>query len=213
MLAWCVFVPLERLWMRLRQPASRADELAALRQRVRTERASLIGDEERAAAAEVARRKLAVAAAVGSVASCKSCAVHQPWPVGGFAGGACCAGVTANIFDDRELAALAGAGTRPRDLRPPAGDDSHAGCAFRGAEACSLALEHRPARCVHYVCDTLRAELHRGGRLDAIEAELAELDRAMRAFTAVYRARQDREVLAPVIAAVRAATRRARSSR
>jgi len=193
--------------MRLRQPASRADELAALRQRLRTERASLIEADERALAAEVARRKLAVAAAVGSVASCGSCAVHQPWPVGSSAGGACCAGVTANIFDDPELAALAVAGTRPRDLRPPAGGDAHAGCAFRGAEACSLALEHRPARCVHYVCDTLRAELHRGGRLDAIEAQLAELDRAMRAFTAVYRARQDREV----IEAVREAARRARS--
>jgi hypothetical protein len=34
----------------------------------------------------------------------------------------------------------------------------------------------------------------------------------MRAFTAVHRARQDREVLAPVIEAVRAATRRRRTS-
>jgi hypothetical protein len=208
-----VFVPIERLVMRLRQPASRAAELVALRQRLRTERASIIADEERALAVEVARTKLAVAVAIGSVASCGSCAARQPWPVGGFAGGGCCAGVTANIFDDRELAALAGAGTRPRDLRPPAGHDAHAGCAFRGAEACSLVLEHRPARCVHYACDTLRAELHRGGRLDDVEARLAELDRAMRAFTAAHRARQDREVLAPVIEAVRAAARRRRSSR
>ena len=181
-----MFVPIDRLVMRLRQPASRATE--------------------------VARNKLAVAAAIGSVASCGSCAAGQPWPVGGFAGGACCAGVTAQIFDDRELAALAAAGTRPRDLRPPAGHDAHAGCAFRGAQACSLALEHRPARCVHYACDTLRAELHRRGRLDDVEARLAELDRAMRAFTAVRRARQDREVLAPLIDAVRAAARRGRSS-
>jgi hypothetical protein len=120
--------------------------------------------------------------------------------------------VTATIFDDHELAALAHAGTRPRDLRPPAGRDSHAGCAFRGPDACSLALEHRPARCVHYACDTLRAELHRRGRLDDVEAQLAELNRAMRAFTAAHRARQDHEVLAPVIEAVRAATRRGRSS-
>lgn len=207
-----MFVPVERLVMRLRQPASRAAAVAALRQRLRGERASAVADDERALAAEVARVKLAVAAAIGSVASCGSCAAHQPWPVGGFAGGACCAGVTADLFDDHELAALARAGTRPRDLRPPAGRDAHAGCAFRGAESCSLALEHRPARCVRYVCDMLRAELHRRGRLDGVEAQLAELDRAMQAFAAVHRARQDREVLAPVIEAVRAAARRGRQS-
>lgn len=198
--------------MRLRQPASRAAEVLALRRRLRAERASIETDDERALAADAAHAKLAVAAAIGGVASCGSCAARQPWPVGGFAGGACCAGSTANVFDDHELAALARAGTRPRDLRPPAGRDAHAGCAFRGAESCSLVLEHRPARCVHYACDTLRAELHRRGRLDDVEARLAELDRAMRAFTAVHRARQDRDVLTPVIEAVRAAARRGRSS-
>ena len=205
-------MPVERLVIRLRQPESRATELLALRQRLRAERASIADHDEHARAAEVAHAKLAAAAAIGDVSSCGSCAAHQPWPVGGFAGGACCAGTTANVFDDHELAALARAGTRPRDLRPPAGRDSHAGCAFRGAEACSLALEHRPARCVHYACDALRAELHRRGRLDDVEARLAELDRAMRAFTAAHRARQDREVLAPVLDAVRAAARRGRSS-
>jgi hypothetical protein len=207
-----VFVPIERLVMRLRQPASRAAELATLRQRLRTERASAVDSDERALAAEIARVKLEVAAAIGSVGSCASCAAGQPWPIGNVAGGACCAGVTANIFDDRELAALAAAGTRPRDLRPPAGHDAHAGCAFRGAEACSLPLAHRPARCVHYVCDTLRTELHRRDRLDDVEARLAELDRAMQAFTMVHRARQDREVLAPLIDAVHAAVRRGRPS-
>jgi hypothetical protein len=206
-----VLVPVERLVMRLRQPASRAAEVAALRQRLRTERASPVADDERALAGDVARAKRAAAAATGGVASCGSCAAHQPWPVGGFAGGACCSGTTAHVFDDHELAALAGAGTRARDLRPPAGRDAHAGCAFRGATACSLALEHRPARCVHYLCDALRAELHRAGRLDDVEARLADLDRVMRAFTAAHRERQDREVLAPVIAAVHAAARRGRS--
>ena len=202
--------------MRLRQPASRAAEVSALRRRLRAELASTATDDERALAAGVARAKLAAAAAIGGVAACGSCAVRQPWPVGGFAGGACCAGVTADLFDDHELAALVGAGTRARDLRPPAGRDAHAGCAFRGAEACSLALEHRPARCVHYVCDALRVELHRGGRLDGVEARLAELDRAMRAFTAAHRARQDSEVLAPVLEAmaeaVHQAARRGRPS-
>lgn len=210
-----MFVPLARLVRRLRQPASRAAELAALRRRLRAERASRVGDDERALAADVAVAKRAVAEAIGGVASCSSCAVRQPWPVGGHAGGACCAGTTGDLFDDHELAALARAGTRPRDLRPPDGSDAHAGCAFRGAGSCSLALAHRPARCVHYVCDTLRGELHRRGRLDDVEARLAELDRAMRAFTAVHRERQDREVLAPVIDAVRAAAprRRVRSRR
>jgi hypothetical protein len=202
-----MFVPIERLVMRLCQPASRVAEQTTLRRRLRAERAQTVEDDERAQAAEVARAKLAVAAAIGGVSSCGSCATRQPWPIGGFAGGACCAGATATVFDDHELAALARTGTRPRDLRPPAGRDSHAGCAFRGADACSLALEHRPARCVHYACDTLRAELHRRGRLDDVEARLAELDRAMRAFTAVHRARQDRDVIAPVIDAVRAALR------
>jgi hypothetical protein len=204
-----MFVPIERLVMRLRQPASRAAELAALRQRLRAERASRAPADERALATDVARAKAAVAEAIGGVASCSSCAARQPWPVGGFAGGACCSGVTAHLFDDHELAALAGAGTRPRDLHPPAGGDAHAGCAFRGAEACSLGLAHRPARCVHYACDALRTELHRRGRLDDVEAKLAELDRTMRAFTAVHRARQDREVLAPVIGAVIDAVQRA----
>jgi signal transduction histidine kinase len=66
------------------------------------------------------------------------------------------------------------------------------------------------------VCDTLRGELHRSSRLDHVEAQLAGLDRAMRAFTAARRARQDREVLEPVIEAmtdaVRAAARRGRPS-
>ena len=204
-----MFVPIGRLLRRLRQPASRAAELAGLQRRLRAERASAVGEGEQEAAAEVARAKLGVAGALGSVASCGSCAAGRPWPVGGFAGGACCAGATTDVFDDHELAALARAGTRPRDLRPPTGRDAHAGCAFRGADACSLALEHRPARCVHYVCDTLRAELHHRGRLDEVEARLAELDGAMRTFTEVHRARQDLEVLAPVIEAVRAAADRA----
>jgi len=207
-----MFVPIERLVRRLRQPASRRAELAALRQRLRIERASSVEDSERARALEVARAKRAAAAATGEVASCGSCATGQPWPIGAFAGGACCSGTTANLFDDQELAALARTGTRPRDLRPPPGPDAHAGCAFRGAHACSLDVEHRPARCVHYACDALRAELHRRGRLDDVEARLADLDHAMRAFSEVHRARQDREVLAPLIDAVRAAARRKRST-
>jgi hypothetical protein len=196
------FVAIERLVVKLRQPASRAAEVIALRRRLRAERAAEVDAAERALAADVAAAKRAVAARLAGVTSCGSCATGQPWPRGAHDGGACCAGTTAELFDPHELAALAHAGTRARDLRPPPGREPHAGCAFRGAAGCSLALEHRPARCVHYVCDGLRAELHRRGALDAAEADLAALNRAMAAYTAAHRDRLDREALAPLIAAL-----------
>ena len=200
-----MLIAVERLLIRLRHPASRADELVELRRRVRDEVASNVDGEERLLAHAVQARKLEVAAELRAVSSCGSCAIHQPWPVGGYDGGACCSGVTAELFDDNELAALVGAGTRTRDLVPP--HDLHAGCAFRGSRGCSLDVAHRPARCVHYLCDTLRRELHDRGQLDAIEAKLAELDLAMQRFAAAHRARRDREVLAPLIEAIAAAQR------
>jgi hypothetical protein len=202
------FVAIERLIVKLRQPASRADEVIAVRRRLRTERAAEVDAAERALAAEVGAAKHAVAARLAGVTSCGSCATGQPWPRGEHDGGACCAGTTADLFDPHELAALAHAGTRARDLQPPPGREPHAGCAFRGATGCSLALAHRPARCVHYVCDGLRAELHRRGDLDAAEADLAGLNHAMAAYTAAHRDRLDREVLAPLVAALTEATDR-----
>jgi hypothetical protein len=197
-----VLIAAERLLLKLRQPASRADELIALRRRLRAELATTADDDERALAEVVRTRKLAVVAELDAVSSCGTCAIGQPLPIGHHAGGACCAGVTADLFDDPELAALAHAGTRPGDLVPPTRSDAHAGCAFRAADRCTLEVTHRPARCVHYVCLTLRRELHTRGQLDAIEAKLAELDRAMQAFTAAHRARTDRDVLAPLIDAL-----------
>ena len=203
-----MFVAVERLLIKARQPASRADELIALRGRVRAELAGGAEDEERALAAEVRARKLDVAAATAQVSSCGKCAAGQPWPVGHHAGGACCAGVTADLFDDAELAALVHAGTRADDLTPPQRAHAHAGCAFRAAHGCTLELAHRPARCVHYMCNTLRREVHARGQLDAIEAKLDELNGAMQRFTAAHRARADREVLAPLLDAIAQATRR-----
>jgi len=202
-----MLVAVERLLIKLRQPASRADELVELRWRMREEIASDVDDEERLLAHEVRAKKLEVAARLHAVSSCGSCAIHQPWPVGGYEGGACCSGVTAELFDDNELAALAHAGTRTRDLMPPR-REAHAGCAFRGSRGCTVDVAHRPARCVHYVCDTLRRELHDRGQLDAVEAELADLNRAMQRFVAVHQARRDREVLAPLIEAVVSASER-----
>ncbi|HVV88570.1 MAG TPA: hypothetical protein VHE35_36250 [Kofleriaceae bacterium] len=201
-----MFVAVERLLIRLRQPASRAGELVALRARLRDELAAGADDDERALAREVHDRKLQLAAVLGSVVSCRTCAVGQPRPMGHHDGGACCSGVTAELFDERELAALVHAGTRAHDLTPPAGADAHAGCAFRGPRGCTLAVEHRPGRCVHYLCDSLRRELHRLGRLDATEAALAEHDAAMRRFTAARQARLDRELAAPLVAALESAT-------
>ena len=198
-----MLIAIERLLIRVRQPRSRADELIALRARLRAElAATTVDDEERRLARAVHDKKLAVSAAIANVTSCSSCAKGAPWPRGGYDGGDCCAGVTGDLFDDNELAALAHAGTQPQDLVAPAGSDTHAGCAFRGPRGCTLELDHRPARCVHYVCDTLRRELHSRGRLDGVEASLAELNAEMQRFTAVHRARVDRDVLAPLIDAI-----------
>lgn len=197
-----MLVAVERLLLRIRHPASRAAELAALHQRVRDELAAAVDAEEERLAREVREAKLAAAAAMQGVVSCASCATGHPWPTGHYAGGGCCAGVTADLFDDGELPALVHAGTRASDLRPPAGRDAHAGCAFRGPTGCTLDVAHRPARCVHYTCVTLRRELHRLGKLDGIEGKLAALDDSMRQYKLVHRARLDREVLAPLIDAI-----------
>jgi hypothetical protein len=204
-----MWIAAERLLIKLRQPRSRADELIALRGRIRDELAAAVDDEERALAEHVRDRKLAVSSELEGVVACRSCAKGAPWPRGHYDGGDCCSGVTGDLFDDRELAALVHAGTRPRDLAPA--DDDHAGCAFRGANGCSLAVMHRPARCVHYLCDSLRRELHARGRLDRVEARLAALDQAMQAFTAVHRARVDREIAVPLLEAIAVAAATAKS--
>jgi len=200
-----VLIAVERLLIKLRQPASRARELIELHARLRTELAADVDETERALARSVLVQKRVVAAELEAVRSCRTCATGQAFPVGHYDGGACCSGVTADLFDEHELAALAHAGTRTSDLIAPRTD--HAGCAFRGSTGCTLELAHRPARCVHYVCNTLRRELHARGQLDAIEHELAELDRGMQQFRALHRARLDREVLEPLIDAIAAATR------
>lgn len=202
-----MFVAVERLLIKTRQPRSRAGELIALRARLRAERGAHVDDDERALAVEVGEHKRAVSAALQAVTSCRSCATGAPWPRGAHDGGDCCAGVTEDLFDDRELAALAHAGTRPRDLVAPRGADVHAGCAFRGPRGCTLDVAHRPGRCVHYVCDILRRELHAKGQLDEIEVKLAALNEAVQRFTAVHAARRDREVLAPIVDAILSARR------
>jgi len=202
-----MLVAVEHLLIKVRQPRSRADELIALRRRVRAAIREVAGADERELADEIRARKRAIASELEAVSSCGSCAAGSPWPRGGYDGGACCAGVTAELFDDDEVAALVQTGTRPRDLSPPAGADPHAGCAFRGPRGCSLDVIHRPSRCVHYVCDTLRAELHRRGRLDAVEAHLVELARAKQRFVAAHQARVDRTIRTEIVDALTASAR------
>jgi len=197
-----VLIGVERLLIRIRHPASRADELNALRARLRDELGKHAEEDERALAMRVLAAKRTVSDALAEVTSCRSCATGLPAPHGSYAGGACCAGVTADLFDDHELAGLALGGTRPSDLTPPAGNDLHAGCAFRGPRGCTLDVAHRPARCVLYVCDILRREVHRAGQLDDLERMLADLQRDMTEYIALHKARVDREVIAPLIAAL-----------
>jgi hypothetical protein len=66
---------------------------------------------------------------------------------------------------------------------------------------------HRPGRCVHYLCDTHRCELFKRGQLDAVEAKLGELNRAIQQFVAVHQAGLGRDILAPIIEAIAAVPR------
>ncbi len=47
--------------------------------------------------------------------------------------------------------------------------------------------------CVRYACTGLQRELHRLGRLDAVEALAVELGEALAAFATAYDTRRDRE--------------------
>jgi len=200
-----VLIAVERLLIKLRQPRSRAGELIELHARLRAEVDSQPDAEEQVLAREIRDRKLKVSALLAGVTSCSSCATGHPPPVGQFIGGACCAGNTADLFDDNELAMLAHAGTRRADLRAPRSE--HAGCAFRGDRGCTLEAAHRPARCIHFACDTLRRELHAKKQLVTLERDLAELNRSVQRFRTVRGARTDRQVMAPLLAAIADARR------
>lgn len=196
-----MLIPIERLLLRARHLRTRADELIELHGRLRAARAQRTGDEERAAARELRALKVQISASLTSVTSCASCAVGKRLPRGAFAGGDCCSGVTADLFSDDEVAALAAAGTRPRDLRAP--KRVHAGCAFRGDQGCTLGAEDRPERCVSYMCSILRRELRTRGELAEADALTAELRTVMARFTALRSARLDDEILVPLEAAMR----------
>ncbi len=191
-----MFVPVERLLLRVRQVPSRAEELLVLRQRLRSAKAVQAGEEERATAIEIRALKVRISELLAGVSSCATCATGRRRPRGSFPGGDCCSGVTADLFSEDEVAALAIAGTRPRHLRPPRGE--HAGCAFRGATGCTLQPADRPQRCVQYTCHLLRRELRLRGELEPIDQLRDELQRRMTQFVALRGARLEAELFAPL---------------
>jgi hypothetical protein len=140
---------------RMRHPRTRADEVRDVRRRLVASDAT---DEEVELARELARLRVAMIEAIGSVSSCSGCARGRSLPHGRWDGGHCCGGRTEDIFTDDELAALRLAGTTPARLTLPPPSD-HAGCAFRGPEGCSLAVVDRPSLCVRFLCRELEAEL------------------------------------------------------
>ena len=191
-----MLIAIDRLLVRLRHVPSRAAELADLRQRLRAARTARPDPDERAAALEIRALKERLAATFGEPACCTGCAAGRPRPGGAFSGGHCCSGRTADLFVDDEVAALAQAGTAPRELEAPRGE--HAGCAFRGETGCTLAPGARTTLCLRFVCDELARDLHARGRLDEIEGLIAALEEAYARFSRLRRARLDREWLAAV---------------
>ena len=179
-----MLVPLERLLDRVRHPRSRADELAALRARLRALPApESAAPERRALALELRRLRLELSEALVGVGSCAGCAEGHPLPFGRWDGGHCCGGTTSAIFSDDELAALQLAGTTADRLVPPA-DSDHAGCAFRGPRGCSLSPVDRPTLCVRFICQELDRELAARGdraRIRALAGEIALLFRRLSA--------------------------------
>lgn len=133
-----------------------------------------VSEETRALAAELRELRPQVLAAFEGVRACAGCGRGHSLPHGRWDGGFCCGGRTDGVFDDDEVAALALAGTRPRDLRLPAGD--HAGCAFRGPEGCSLDARDRPNLCVRFVCRELEGELREDGEWARVRALTRRLE-------------------------------------
>ncbi len=169
---------------RLRQPRTRADEVAELRRRFAAAPGPAVASAgEVEAARELASLRARMIAALGLVDACAGCARGHPLPHGRWDGGHCCGGTAAGVFGDDEVAALRLSGTTPASLVAPRGD--HAGCSFRGPTGCSLDPAHRPNLCVRYLCRELEAELRARGDLPAIKAigasmsaELARFSRA-----------------------------------
>ncbi len=175
---------------RLREPRSRADQLAALRRRLVAEKRHG-SDREVELASEMRALRQQLSTALGRLHSCAECAQGCALPEGRWDGGHCCSGNTEDLFTTEELAALRQGGTRPGALRGPKSD--HAGCAFRGPRGCSLAPVDRPNRCVLYLCTQAAREVFARDELDAFEALATRLTETFEHFVRVRRERMDEE--------------------
>jgi hypothetical protein len=193
-----MLIPVRYLVDRLRQPRSRADEVLTLRRRFAREPGTgQVPAAESAAAGELLALRTQLAAAVGAVESCKTCALGHAPPHGHFAGGHCCGLVTEDAFNDDEVAALRLSGTGPQDLRLPTGD--HAGCSFRGPTGCSLRTPDRPNLCLRYMCPDLTREIHQRGDLPGIEALGARMEEVYLRFITLRKQRLDDEEAARLL--------------
>jgi hypothetical protein len=187
-----VLLAVRHLVDRARHPRSRADDLDALRRRfAEAPSPRAAGDEAVALAARLRELRVELAAALGDVASCTRCARGHPLPAGRWSGGHCCSAPTAAVFTPDEVAALALGGTNPSRLTPPRSD--HAGCAFRGPDACSLDAADRPNICVRYVCLDLGRELREDGRAERVNRLKNELGKTFERFVEAVSARRVRE--------------------
>jgi hypothetical protein len=174
-----VLISARRLVDHVRHGSERAHELAAVRHRlVATRDREHATEDERALADQLRHLREALAASFSAVTSCTGCAKGHPLPHGLWDGGHCCGTRTELVFTDDELAALRIAGTEPSQLLPPAGARTMGGCAFRGADGCSLSAANRPSICVRYICRELEEELRRTGQLATIRVIAADLAKA-----------------------------------
>jgi hypothetical protein len=140
----------------------------------------LRSSEERELAARLVDLKRKLASAFEGVESCRGCARGEPLPKGRWDGGRCCGTETALVFSPHEVRALDAAAVRASELVPP--DDELAGCVFRGARGCSLAVEHRATICLVYACADLKTEIASSARNELIQTLRSELSEAFDAF-------------------------------
>jgi len=180
---------IDRLVQTLRQHAYATDLRWLRRQfRARGREGAPPGPDELRCAERMRALRASILGAIGLVEACRGCAAGHPLPNGRYAGGFCCGGATDALFTSLEIAALAAGGTRTWHLHAPR--RARAGCVFRGPGGCSLPPDHRPTRCVTYLCTELSRDLAARGRLERVETLCSALERELRRFEALHAARE-----------------------
>ena len=189
-------VPLRRLVARVKAPASRTDDLRQLRARMKQQPARRAVTRRERDMADRLRALREALSELGPVSACATCSRGMPLPQGRWDGGHCCSGDTHDVFSDDELFALTIAGTAPRHLQTPTGDQ--AGCAFRGERGCTLSPVDRPNVCVRYLCRDLRTELHVRGALMPVVEGIDEMEHLFGELSVLRKQRADRAELRAV---------------